>query len=322
MLATPPSAGIAALQALWCTRAPVADDDADCRATIITTASQIPAAPVADPTTACLVVIYGGELGKRIPLGLAPLECGRALDTGLPLDDDAVSRRHARFAWTGSVFVVRDLESTNGTWVNDESVVERTLRDGDQVKIGRTIFKFLSMERGNIELSYHEEIYRLMTFDGLTRVFNKRSFDEALQREVSRSQRYQRHLSLVLFDIDHFKRINDSRGHLAGDAVLRQLAGLVLGNVRREDIMARVGGEEFALLLPEVARDGARIVAEKIRTLVQRATFRFEEQPIPVTASFGVASFEPESSAAAEDLYRVADERLYQAKAGGRNRVA
>jgi diguanylate cyclase len=298
----------------------VAEEDTESRATIITTASQIPAAAAPDPTTACLVVIYGGELGKRIPLGTQPLECGRALDTGLPLDDDAASRRHARFAWTGSGFVVRDLESTNGTWVNDDSVVERILRDGDQIKVGRTIFKFIY--GGNIELSYHEEIYRLMTFDGLTRVFNKRSFDEALQREVSRSQRYQRHLSLVLFDIDHFKRINDTRGHLAGDAVLRQLASLVLANVRREDIFARVGGEEFALLLPEVAGDGARTVAEKIRALVQRSTFRFEEQPIPVTASFGVASFEPDSSLAPADLYRIADERLYQAKGGGRNRVA
>jgi diguanylate cyclase (GGDEF)-like protein len=298
----------------------VAEEDTESRATIITTASQIPAAAAADPTTACLVVIYGGELGKRIPLGAQPLECGRALDTGLPLDDDAASRRHARFAWAGNGFVVRDLESTNGTWVNDDSVVERTLRDGDQVKIGRTIFKFIY--GGNIELSYHEEIYRLMTFDGLTRVFNKRSFEEALQREVSRSQRYQRHLSLVLFDIDHFKRINDTRGHLAGDAVLRQLASLVVANVRREDIFARVGGEEFALLLPEVAGEGARTVAEKIRALVQRSTFRFEEQPIPVTASFGVASFEPESSLAPADLYRIADERLYQAKGSGRNRVA
>jgi diguanylate cyclase (GGDEF)-like protein len=298
----------------------VAEEDTDGRATIITTTSQIPAAVAADPTTACLVVIYGGELGKRIPLGLQPLECGRALETGLPLDDDAVSRRHARFAWTGNAFAVRDLESTNGTWVNDDSVVERILRDGDQVKIGRTIFKFIY--GGNIELSYHEEIYRLMTFDGLTRVFNKRSFEEALQREVSRSQRYQRHLSLVLFDIDHFKRINDTRGHLAGDAVLRQLAGLVAANVRREDIFARVGGEEFALLLPEVAGDGARIVAEKIRALIQRSIFRFDEQPIPVTASFGVASFEPEASLAPADLYRIADERLYQAKSSGRNRVA
>jgi diguanylate cyclase (GGDEF)-like protein len=297
----------------------VASDDPDHRATIVTTLSQLPGPVQPDVGSACLVVIYGAELGKRIPLGQQPIECGRAIQTDIPLDDDAVSRRHARFAWTGSAYVVRDLGSTNGTLVNDQAVQERPLRDGDQVKIGRTIFKFIF--GGNIELSYHEEIYRLMTIDGLTRVYNKRSFDEALEREVSRSRRYHRYLSLLLFDIDHFKKINDSRGHLAGDAILRQLADLVSTNVRREDMIARVGGEEFALLVPEVAAEGARIVAEKLRAVIERATFKFEDQPIPVTASFGVACLPPNGTATAAELYQAADERLYEAKNTGRNRV-
>ena len=294
-------------------------DDRDIRATIVTTASQLPTAASTDAGTACLVVIYGAELGKRIPLGQMPLECGRSIQTDVPLDDEAVSRRHARIAWTGSAYMVRDLGSTNGTYVNDSVVQEKTLRDGDQIKIGRTIFKFIY--GGNIELSYHEEIYRLMTFDGLTQVFNKRSFDEALEREVSRSRRYQRTLSLILFDIDHFKKINDGRGHLAGDAVLRQLAGLVASNIRREDILARVGGEEFALLIPEVPVEGARTVAEKIRALVERTQFRFEENAIPVTSSFGVATLVPATQSSPSDFYQAADERLYLAKNSGRNRV-
>jgi diguanylate cyclase (GGDEF)-like protein len=273
-----------------------------------------------DPTTACIVVIYGAELGRRIPLGTGEIECGRSVQTGIPLEDDAVSRRHARFAWTGSSFIVTDLGSTNGTFVNDVSVRERTLKDGDQVKIGHTIFKFIC--GGNIELSYHEEIYRLMTFDGLTQINNKRSFETALEREVSRAHRYDRPLALALFDIDHFKRVNDEVGHLAGDAVLRQLASLVNTNIRREDLVARVGGEEFALLLPELSAGQGRIAAEKLRALIARTPFKFDEQTIPVTASFGVAQLIPKPPMEPKELYGAADERLYEAKRGGRNRVA
>ncbi len=298
----------------------VADDAYDSRATVHTATSLPSAAAKVDSTTACLVVIYGAELGKRIALGPDEVECGRSMSTGIPLDDDAVSRRHARFAWTGSSFIVSDLGSTNGTFVNDASVRERTLSDGDQVKIGHTIFKFIWGV--DVELSYHEEVYRLMTFDGLTRIHNKRAFDTAIEREVSRSHRYQRPLSLVLFDIDHFKGINDRNGHLAGDAVLRQLAALVSANVRREDITARVGGEEFALLLPELGLAAARTVAEKLRAIVERTPSRFEEDAIPLTASFGVAELGASPPMGATELYRLADERLYAAKHGGRNRVA
>jgi diguanylate cyclase (GGDEF)-like protein len=230
-----------------------------------------------------------------------------------------VSRRHACISWNGSGYLVRDLNSTNGTYVNDVAAQERMLRDGDQIKIGRTIFKF--MQGDNIELAYHEEIYRLMTCDGLTQVHNKRSFDAALDREVSRAVRYQRHLSLIVFDIDHFKRINDTRGHLAGDAVLRQIASLVSAHVRRDDVVARVGGEEFALLLPEIPHESAQVVAEKLRALVARTPFRFEDTEIPVTSSFGVSSISPEAPLTPVELYRRADEHLYQAKRAGRNRV-
>jgi diguanylate cyclase (GGDEF)-like protein len=299
----------------------VGNDDRDHRATIVTTASALPLAPrPSEPGTACLVVIYGAELGKRIPLGANAIECGRAMNTDIPLDDDAVSRRHARVAWTGSSYIVSDLGSTNGTYVNDVTVREKTLKDGDQIKIGRSIFKFIY--GGNIELSYHEEIYRLMTVDGLTQVQNKRSFEGALEREVSRSQRYQRPLSLVIFDIDHFKKVNDERGHLAGDAVLRQLAALVAANIRREDLLARVGGEEFALLAPEISIEGARIAAEKIRAVIERTPCRFEEQEIRITSSFGVACYPPDSKMTPKELYGAADQRLYVAKNSGRNRVA
>jgi diguanylate cyclase (GGDEF)-like protein len=294
----------------------------DSRDTLETIVSHLP--PVvrtSEPGIAYLVVIYGNELGKRIPLGATDIECGRVMQTDIPLDDDAVSRKHARFAWTGSSYIVRDLGSTNGTFVNDVNVRERTLVDGDQIKIGRTIFKFIF--GGNVELAYHEAIYHLMTFDGLTQTHNKRSFETTLEREVARSLRYKRPLSLVMFDIDHFKRINDEMGHLAGDAVLRQLAALIAANIRREDMLARVGGEEFALLVPEISLAGAGAMAEKLRVGVESAPFRFEEKAIELTTSFGVASLPIDGTPMTPtELYQAADAQLYRAKNGGRNRVA
>src|SRR5262249_22340805 len=163
----------------------------------------------------------------------------------------------------------------NGTYINDDLIDEHVLRDRDLIKIGRTIFKFLT--GGNIESAYHEEIYRLTTVDGLTQIYNKRYFMEALERELSRSQRYRRELSLIMFDIDHFKLINDTFGHLAGDYVLKYLASVVKTKIRREDIIARFGGEEFAIVLPEIDHAGALQFAEKIRKLVAATPFRFEE---------------------------------------------
>src|SRR5574339_944788 len=146
------------------------------------------------------------------------------------------SRNHAKIINTGKTIILRDMGSTNGTYVNDELIDEYVLRDGDFIKIGRTIFKFLS--GNNIENAYHEEIYRLTTIDGLTQVFNKRYFLETLEREIGRAQRYGRDLSLIMFDIDRFKGVNDSFGHLAGDHVLKHLASVVKTRIRREDVLA------------------------------------------------------------------------------------
>jgi diguanylate cyclase (GGDEF)-like protein len=214
--------------------------------------------------------------------------------------------------------MLRDLGSTNGTYVNDELVDEYVLRDGDLIKIGRCIFKFLS--GNNIENAYHEEIYRLTTIDGLTQVYNKRYFIETLEREIGRAHRYRRELSLIMFDIDHFKKINDTYGHLAGDHVLKQLASVIKARIRREDIMSRYGGEEFAIILPEIDNYNAVQFAEKIRGIVEKAVFRFEDTDIPVTISIGCASMTTELQEPHE-FVRVADGHLYTAKSQGRNRV-
>ena len=294
-------------------------DDADERVrskTVITVISRIAERPVGKE--ACLVVIYGMELGKKFNLEGQTIIVGRSAKSDIQIDQESVSRNHAKIVNTGQSIIMRDLGSTNGTYVNDELIDEYVMRDGDFIKIGRTIFKFLT--GSNIENAYHEEIYRLTTVDGLTQVYNKRYFLEALEREMSRAARYRRELSLIMFDIDHFKKINDSLGHLAGDLVLKQLAATIRSKIRREDILARYGGEEFAILLPEIDHQNAQQFAEKIRKLVEKQSFKFEQSKIAVTVSVGVASAGSEISQGS-DLVKAADERLYSAKEGGRNRV-
>src|SRR5690606_2783421 len=193
---------------------------------------------------------------------------------------------------TGKSIMLRDLGSTNGTYVNDELVDEYVLRDGDLIKIGRCIFKFLS--GNNIENAYHEEIYRLTTIDGLTQVYNKRYFIETLEREIGRAHRYRRELSLIMFDIDKFKPINDTYGHLAGDHVSKRLASVNRSRLRPEDILDRNGGEECAIIRPEIDNNNAMQFAENIRSLVEKATFRFEDTDNPVAISIGVASIATE----------------------------
>jgi diguanylate cyclase (GGDEF)-like protein len=285
----------------------------------IVTERKLPVTEGAPEHEAYLVVIYGDELGKRIPLAGGSVEAGRSSTCEVPIDQESVSRRHARIWWTGAGFRVKDLGSTNGTFVNDNQVSEHELRDGDLVKVGRTILKFMS--GSNIEASYHEEIYRMMTFDGLTQIYNKRYFHETLEREISRSKRYGRELSLILFDIDHFKQKNDTYGHLAGDAILRELAMVVRWKLRREDVFARVGGEEFGILTPEVGLKGVREVAEKVRGVVESTTFRFEKHVIPTTVSLGYTVWRGGEDGA-DALFQRADAALYVAKQGGRNRAA
>ena len=270
--------------------------------------------------TPCLVVLYGDGLGKRYFLEKAEQIIGRSDAANIQVNQESVSRRHALLVTSQGRTRVRDLGSTNGTFVNDEPVEEMTLRDGDLIRIGQTIFKYLS--GSNIESKYHEEIYRLTTVDGLTQTYNKRYFLETLEREVNRALRYGRNLSLILFDIDHFKRINDTHGHLAGDQILRDLASLVQANLRREDVFARYGGEEFAVILPESDRDHAVRVSEKLRALVEERAFSYDDEPIPVTISLGVASIAPgQEPITPTELVAAADAKLYEAKEGGRNRV-
>jgi diguanylate cyclase (GGDEF)-like protein len=275
----------------------------------------------AEGKDACLVHIYptGPTMGSRFQLHAKALVVGRGEDCAIQIQDHSVSRRHAHVEHSQDGYYVTDLQSTNGTFVNDKPVTNTKLHDGDYLRVGNCIFRFLA--GGNVEAEYHEEIYRLTIIDGLTQIHNQRYLLEFVDRELARSTRHQRPLALILFDIDWFKTINDELGHLGGDFTLRELAACVRKTVRREDLFARYGGEEFALVLVETQLEGAVDVAERIRESVERHPFRFEDKPFSLTVSLGVAFTTGDANLTAAGLLRQADDKLYQAKRAGRNQV-
>lgn len=282
-----------------------------------------PAAPVSGTNpNACLVHIYptGPSMGARHTLGEVAKVIGRDADCEICVEESSVSRRHARIQLGAEGFFAVDLKSTNGTFVNDQPIASARLNDGDYLRVGNCIFRFLAS--GNVEADYHEVIYRLTIIDSLTETHNKRYLLEFLDRELVRSLRYQRPLALVMFDIDHFKAINDRLGHLAGDHVLRELASRIKVHVRLDELFARYGGEEFAVVLPETPKTGAVQQAERLRVLVAEKPFRFEDETFPVTISLGVATTTGRQEMKGTELIHIADAHLYQAKNDGRNRVA
>lgn len=268
----------------------------------------------------CLVVIYApssNQLGKRFSLVEGNVRIGRGVENDVVLHSDSVSRRHARIEIRSGGYQLVDMHSTNGTYVNDELVDDQQLRRGDQIKIGDTILKFLS--GADLESQYHETIYRMTIVDGLTGVHNKRYFVEQLDRELSRASRHGRPLTLVMCDIDHFKVVNDEFGHLAGDHVLKEVAQLAKSRLRPDDVVARYGGEELAIILPETDLAGGVLIADELRKIIATASFVFEDEDIDVTISCGVAQLDPAWSS--YDFVKAADEQLYEAKDAGRNRV-
>ncbi len=270
----------------------------------------------------CLVVIYApvqSDLGKRFVLQKEQTSIGRDRENDIVLDSDSVSRRHAKIEHRDGHFFVIDLDSTNGTFINDdaEPVSATQLRRGDQVKIGDTIYKYLS--GSDVEAQYHETIFNMTITDGLTDVSNRKQLDTVLTKEMPRAQRHARELSLLIIDIDHFKDVNDTYGHLAGDTVLRELANILQKRLRPDDELGRYGGEEFCAILPETSREGAAAIGEELRTLVETHTFVVEGERIDVTISIGVS--ELAQGMDMKDFYKSADDKLYEAKRTGRNKV-
>ena len=212
---------------------------------------------------ACVVHIYptGPGMGTRYALTDAPMVLGRGNDCDIRINDHSVSRRHARIQPGADGYYAVDLQSTNGTFVNDVPASICKLKDGDYLRVGNCIYRFLA--GGNVEAEYHEEIYRLTIIDALTDIHNKRYLLEFLDRELSRSARYGRPLALIMIDLDHFKAINDTYGHYRGDEILQTFAGILGEQVRSVDLPARLGGEEFLVILPDTDKAGAVLVAEK-----------------------------------------------------------
>ncbi len=261
-------------------------------------------------------------LGTRYRLRpRAHLSIGRSSSADISMPElQSLSRHHARLYHRGAMVEIEDLRSTNGSFVNDRRIPSsQVLRSGDRFQLGAAHFKFLHEQ--DPEHAYHEAIHHLVVTDGLTQAYNKRKFDEELTREFARADRHQRPLSLVLFDIDHFKLVNDTHGHLCGDFILQQIARHTSEHLRPEQVFARVGGEEFVILSPEISIEGSFQLAEKLRALFEAEIFRYGELEVRITCSFGVVALEP-GMEQAHELYEAADRSMYRSKRGGRNQVS
>lgn len=270
------------------------------------------------PRSACVVVIHGEGLGRRADIESEPILVGRSQEADLVVAHKSVSREHCRIWRDGNDYRIRDLGATNRTRVNEAPVEEALLHDGDHIVVGESILKFISQT--SVEASYHEEIYQLATHDMLTELYNRRHFIEMADKEIARALRHQRPLALCIVDVDLFKPINDRHGHIAGDEVLRQIASLVRQHVRSEDIAARIGGEEFAVMLPESDAAVASQFAERLRHAVADTGFAPGGEAQRITVSIGISTL-ADTRTSRPSLMAAADAALYRAKDGGRNRV-
>jgi diguanylate cyclase (GGDEF)-like protein len=295
----------------------IPDRDTDRDTTQRTAFSDGPPRPA--PRSACVVVIHGECLGRRADIGDAPVLVGRSAESDLPIPHRSVSREHCRIWRDGDSYRIRDLGATNATRVNDGRIDgDVVLADGDQVTVGECILKFISQD--SVEAHYHEEIYQLATHDPLTELYNRRHFTEMADREIARALRHARPLALCIVDVDLFKPVNDRYGHNSGDEVLRRIGALVRQHARGEDLPARIGGEEFALLLPECDLVAAAAFAERLREAIAAAAFAPGGEPRRITVSIGISAlgFGRDSRST---LMAAADAALYRAKSEGRNRV-
>jgi len=213
------------------------------------------------------------------------------------------------------------MESRNGTFVNGERISGTVeLKDGDKVQVGRgTVLRFGFQDQ--LDESFHENLLSSALRDGLTKLFNKRYLMDRLDSELKFALRHETSLSLLLLDIDHFKKINDTHGHLAGDAVLANLAQVLGRAVRNEDVVARFGGEEFAIILRAIGIDPAVQMAERLRRLIEASSALTSGLALKATVSIGVAGLPSTLVKTPEELVEAADKALYRAKAEGRNCV-
>ena len=274
----------------------------------------------ADRDRILLLRLDGVQAGSLITLSHASCTLGRHTSNDVQLTDAGVSRFHARVSWIGNAHAIEDLASSNGTFVRGNRVVREVLADGDLVQIGPS-----ACFRYTVADVLHErllrQLYESSTRDALSGVWNRRHFEDCLRSELAYARRHETDLAVLLFDLDHFKRVNDTLGHAAGDAVIRHVAQTALRQLRAEDLLARYGGEEFIVVMRSTSARHAARAAERIRAAIAANPCSFEGRQIRVTVSIGCAALSdcPEPSGA--HLVALVDERLYEAKHKGRNRV-
>jgi two-component system, cell cycle response regulator len=270
--------------------------------------------------SAYLIVLQGASVGAMFKLDGPESTIGRGSSSQVRLQDDGISRRHARIVRIGSDVYVEDLESANGTIVNGERVARAALKDGDKIRIGSTtILKFTYHD--NLEENFQQSMYEAAIRDGLTKLFNKKHFLERLESEFAFCRRHKTPLSLIIFDLDYFKKVNDTFGHVAGDIALQAVAATSQTIVRAEDVLARYGGEEFVVLCRQTSALNAAILAERIRVAIEGADVMWEAKRLPITVSMGVAGVVETNVSSSTALVGLADKALYDSKRLGRNRV-
>ena len=292
----------------------------------------------------CLIVYSGPDLGRQVLLDEGLCTLGRSAATQLQIAGPGISRLHAEICVTGSSATLRDLGSANGSFVGDLRLTDQPqlLKDGDLLRLGSVALKFYAHQ--SLDAALHDRVLRLATVDAGTGLYNRRYLMDTLKRECRTAGQTGRPLCLVMLDLDHFKRVNDSHGHAAGDQVLRECATVASRVVSQAGVLGRIGGEEFLLLLPDTDLDLARALAERLRAAVAGHDFWLPASGVPdrpdspgtpgtpdtpkigqvlhrQTVSLGVATWTAAMTDASE-LMAAADQGLYQSKRGGRNRVS
>ena len=267
-----------------------------------------------------LLRMDGVGAGQVVSIAQTPFTMGRHASNKLPIDDDSISRTHARFVNEDGKYFVEDLGSRNGTFIQGKRITRAEIKDDDWVQLGaRVAFRFAltdSRQEGLLR-----KLYESSTRDALTGSYNRRHFDDRLRAEIAFAVRHATDCALILLDIDHFKKVNDTHGHQAGDEVLRHLSGLAHKALRTEDVFARFGGEEFAVILRGASTRGAGRLAERLREALAQQPCVYEGQEIRTTLSAGCAALSCCGTPSPDEVIAVADRRLYLAKQTGRNRV-
>ncbi len=270
-----------------------------------------------------LTIATGLDTGKLLPIPPGEVSTlGRSGDCTFAFDDASLSREHARVMRVGTEYFLRDEQSRNGTYVNNVRLTKAvSLKNGDRIQLGSsTVLRFALVDEE--EQRALKRVFEAATIDGLTGVFNRKHLEERITSELAFAARHKTPLAVVILDVDHFKKVNDTYGHLGGDAVLVAFSQLLKLEIRPEDVLARYGGEEFVLLLRGATTEQGLELAERLREKVQQMVVPFDGKEVRITSSGGVASLsEPGMAPEREALLAAADARLYRAKQSGRNRV-